>query len=152
MLYMRVYDIYLIIVYHFMWILLFDILLLYSKYILLWASLVAQLVKNPPAMQAGKISWRRGRPLTPVLLGFPGGLAGKESTCNAGHMGSILGFGKIPWRRAWPLIICTIYPFGIHSKMLFTIAHIICGRKCKISSDNLFMRNQFSSNVQFREK
>ena len=51
MLYMRVYDIYLIIVYHFMLILLFDILLLYSKYILLRASLVAQLVKNPPAMQ-----------------------------------------------------------------------------------------------------
>ena len=50
MLYMQVYNIWLIIVYHFMLILLFDILLLYSKYILLWASLVAQLVKNPPAM------------------------------------------------------------------------------------------------------
>ena len=48
---MQVYNMYSIIVYHFMLILLFDILLLYNKYILLWASLVAQLVKNPPAMQ-----------------------------------------------------------------------------------------------------
>ena len=37
-----------------------------------WASLVAQLVKNPPAMQetwAGKIPWRRERLLTPVSPG-----------------------------------------------------------------------------------
>jgi len=40
--------------------------------------LVAQLVKNPPAMQetqfsswVGKIRWRRDRLPTPVLLGFP---------------------------------------------------------------------------------
>ena len=41
-----------------------------------WASLVAQLVKNLPAMQAGfnpwvgKIPWRRERPLTPEF--WPG--------------------------------------------------------------------------------
>ena len=38
-----------------------------------WASLVAQLVKNPPAMQdpwVGKIPWRRERLLTPVF--WPG--------------------------------------------------------------------------------
>ena len=53
------------------------------------ASLVAQLVKNPPAMQetrvhswVGKIFWRRDRLPTPVLLGFPGGSAGKESSRN----------------------------------------------------------------------
>ena len=53
------------------------------------ASLVAQLVKNPPAMQetrvrswVGKIFCRRDRLPTPVLLGFPGGSAGKESSCN----------------------------------------------------------------------
>ena len=46
----------------------------------LWASLVAQLVKNPPAMQEAldgflsqKITWRTDRLPTPVLLGFPGG-------------------------------------------------------------------------------
>ena len=31
-----------------------------------WASLVAQLVKNPPAMQETWIPWRRERLLTPV--------------------------------------------------------------------------------------
>ena len=29
-------------------------------------------------------------------MGFPGGSAGKESTCNAGDLGSILGLGKSP--------------------------------------------------------
>ena len=30
---------------------------------------------------------------TPVFVGFPGGSAGKESTCNAGDLGSIPGAG-----------------------------------------------------------
>ena len=48
-----------------------------------WASLIAQLVKNPPAMQktpwVGKICWERDRLPTPVFLGFPGGSAGKKT-------------------------------------------------------------------------
>ena len=32
---------------------------------------------------------------------FPGGSDGKESACNAGDLGSISGWGKIPWRRGW---------------------------------------------------
>ena len=44
----------------------------------------------------GKIRWRRDRLLTPVFLGFPGGSAGKESTCNAGDLGSIPGLGRSP--------------------------------------------------------
>ena len=70
-----------------------------------WASLVAQLVKNPPAMQdnlvrflvgCGKIPWRRDRLPTPVFLGFSGGSVGKESTCNAGDPGSIPGLWEDP--------------------------------------------------------
>ena len=67
------------------------------------ASLVAQLVENPPAMQetwlnfwVGKIHWRRDRLPTPVFLGFPGGSDGKESACNAGDLGSIPGLGRSP--------------------------------------------------------
>ena len=45
------------------------------------ASLIAQLVKNPPAMQE-----KRGRIPTLVFLCFPCGLAGKESACNAGDL------------------------------------------------------------------
>ena len=59
-----------------------------------WASLVAQLVKNQPAIQetpvgflVGKIPWRRDRLPTPVFLGFPGGSAGKESACKVGDLG-----------------------------------------------------------------
>ena len=31
-----------------------------------------------------------------VLTGFPGGSTGKESTCNAGDLGSIPGLGRSP--------------------------------------------------------
>ena len=34
-------------------------------------------------------------------MGFPGGSASKESTCNAGDLVSIPRVGKIPWRRKW---------------------------------------------------
>ena len=71
-----------------------------------WASLVAQLVKNLPAMQetwfdpwVRKILWRRERLYTPVFLGFPGGSGGKESACNEGDLGSIPGMGGFPRGR-----------------------------------------------------
>ena len=34
-------------------------------------------------------------------MGFPGGSEVKASACNAGDLGSIRGWGKIPWRRKW---------------------------------------------------
>ena len=43
-----------------------------------------------------KIPWRRDSLPTPVFLGFPGGLAGKESTCSARDLGSIPGLGRSP--------------------------------------------------------
>ena len=54
------------------------------------------------------------------MQGFPGGSAGKESTCNAGDLGSIPGSGKIPWRRErlltpvfWPREFYGLYsPWG----------------------------------------
>ena len=67
------------------------------------ASLVAQLVENPPQCRrsqfdswVGKIPWRRDRLPTLVFLGFPGGLDGKESPCNARDLDSIPGFGRSP--------------------------------------------------------
>jgi len=60
-----------------------------------------------PSQWVGKIRWRRIRLPTPVFLGFPGGSAGKESTCNVGDLDSIPGFGKIyqscmlAWRIPW---------------------------------------------------
>ena len=73
-----------------------------------WASLVAQLVKNPPVMQCrrpqfnswvGKSHWRRDKLPTPELLGLPGGSAGKESACNVGDLDSAPGWGRSPGER-----------------------------------------------------
>ena len=71
----------------------------------MWTSLIAQLVKNPPAMQetpvrflgcVKKICWRRDSLPIPVFLGFPCGSAGKESACNARDLGSVPGLGRSP--------------------------------------------------------
>ena len=55
------------------------------------------MMEIPVQFWVGKIPWRRDRLPTPVFLGFPGGSAGKESTCNVGDLSLILG--KIPWTR-----------------------------------------------------
>ena len=67
------------------------------------ASLIDQLVKNPPAIQetpvdswVRKIFWRRDRLPTPIFLGFPCGSAGKKSTCSAGDPSLIPGSGRSP--------------------------------------------------------
>ena len=75
------------------------------------ASLIAQLVKNPLAMQetlvqflVGKICWRRDRLRTPGFLGFPCGSADEESTCNAGDLGLIPVLGRSPGEgKSYPL-------------------------------------------------
>ena len=67
------------------------------------ASLIAQLVKNPSAMQETLVQFlgredllERDRLPTPVFLGFPCDSDGKESTCNAGDPGPIPGLGRSP--------------------------------------------------------
>ena len=69
----------------------------------LMVSLVAQMIKNPLAMQETAVQFlgredplKRDRVPTPVILGFPGGSGGKESTCNAGDLGLIPGLGRSP--------------------------------------------------------
>ena len=66
-------------------------------------SLIAQLIKNPPAMQETPVRFlgqedplERDRLPTPVFLGFPSGSAGKESTRNVGGLGSIAVRGRSP--------------------------------------------------------
>ena len=41
-----------------------------------------------------KVSWRRDKLPTPIVIGFPGGSDGKESAYNAGGLGSIPGLGR----------------------------------------------------------
>ena len=68
-----------------------------------WASLIAQKVKNPPAVQetwVWSLGWvdplegGYGNPLQ--SWGFPSGSDSKESSCNAGDLGLILGLGRSP--------------------------------------------------------
>ena len=65
----------------------------------------------------GKIHWRRDRLPTPVFLGFPCGSAGKESTCNAGDLGSIPELGRTPGEgKGYPLqYSCLRNPHGQRS-------------------------------------
>ena len=43
-------------------------------------------------------------PVAPELTGFPCGSAGKESACNVGDLGSILGLGRSPGEgKGYPL-------------------------------------------------
>ena len=68
----------------------------------IWASLIAQLVKNLPAVQETPVQFLvQEDPLekrlpTPVFLDFPCGSAGKESTCSVGDLDSIPGLGRSP--------------------------------------------------------
>ena len=73
--------------------------------------LIAQLVKNPPAMQE-TLLWflgqedplEKGQATHCSILGLPCGSAGKESTCNAGDLGLILGLGRSPGEgKGYPL-------------------------------------------------
>ena len=74
-------------------------------------SLIAQLVKNQPAMQrpqfdswVGEICWSRNKLPIPVFLGFPCGSAGRESACNVEDVGSIPGLGRSPGEgKSYPL-------------------------------------------------
>ena len=74
-------------------------------------SLIALLVKNPPAMQETPVRFLgqkdllgKGRLPTPVLLGFPCSSPGKESACNPGDLGLILRLGRSPGEgKGYPL-------------------------------------------------
>ena len=68
-----------------------------------WASRVAQMVKNLPAMRETLVQFlgrkdplRRDRLPTPVFMSFPSGSDGKESTCSVGDLSSIPALGRSP--------------------------------------------------------
>ena len=69
-------------------------------------SLIDQLVKNPPAMQEAPVRFlgqedllEKGQATHSSILGFPCGLAGKESACNMEDLGLIPGLGRSPGVR-----------------------------------------------------
>ena len=67
------------------------------------ASLVAQTIKNLPAMQETLVRFlgredplEKGQATHSSILGFPKWLSGKESTCKAGDAGLNSGSGRSP--------------------------------------------------------
>ena len=84
----------------------------------MWASLVAQLINNLPAMQGTwvqSLGWedplKKGKATHSSILawriffpGLPYSSVGKESTCNAGDLASIPGLGSSPGEgKGYPL-------------------------------------------------
>ena len=105
------------------------------------ASLIAQLVKNLPAMQRSqfdswvrKTHWRRDRLPTPVFLGFRGGSAGKESDCNEGDLGSIPGLGRSPRKG----IGCTFWYSGLENSM-DCIVHGVTKSQTQLSDFHIYI-------------
>ena len=91
---------------------------------LYWAFLVAQIVKNLPAMHKTWVlsfGWedprRRECLQTTVFLGFCGNSDSKKSTCNAGDLGMIPRLGRSPGRgHGNPLqYSCLENPYGQRS-------------------------------------
>ena len=83
-------------------------------------SLVAHLVKNPPAMQETLVRFlgqdnplEKGWLPTPVFLGIPCSSVGKESACNTGDLGSTPGLRRSPGEgKGYPLQY-----FGLENSM-----------------------------------
>ena len=112
------------------------------------ASLIIQLVKNPPAMQrprfnfwVGKIRWRRDRLPTPVFLGLPGGSAGKESACDAADLGSVPGLGRSPGEGKGHPLQCS----GLENSM-DCIVHVVTKSRAQLSD----FHNVYSSTQIFQ--
>ena len=102
----------------------------------LLTSPIAPSVKNLPAMLESLVRFlgredvlRSDRLPTPVLWGFPGGSAGKESTCNVGDLGSIPGLGKSPGEgKSYPL-----QDSGLENSM-GTIVHGVTKSRTQLSN------------------
>ena len=77
----------------------------------IWASLIAQLIKNPPVMQETPVQFlgqedllEKGWATHSSIVGLPLWLTGKESACNARDLGSISGLGIYPGEgKGYPL-------------------------------------------------
>ena len=77
--------------------------------------------------------------LTVILIGFPCGSAGKESTCNVGGLGSIPGLGRCPGKgNGYPLqFLAWRFPWAVWSTGSQRVGHdwatFTCN-KCKAVS------------------
>ena len=65
---------------------------------------------------------------TPIFLSFPCGSAGKESTCNAGDLGSIPGLGRSPRDQKGYLL----QYYGLENSVV-GIVHVVSKSQTRLS-------------------
>ena len=66
-----------------------------------WAWVEGWWLHRPEEIVLSQSQWLHLGTCLSSLLGFPGGLDGKESACSAGDSNSTSGLGPFPWRRRW---------------------------------------------------
>ena len=90
------------------------------------------------------IFWKRDRLSTPVILGFPGSSAGKESACNVGDLGLIPGLGISPEKgKSYPFqysgleyyIDCMVHGVAKSRTQLRNFYFIFLGSNVAIDGD-----------------
>ena len=92
-----------------------------------------------------KICWRRDRLPTSVFLGFPCGSAGKESTCDAGDLGSIPGLGRSPGEvKGYPLQYS-----GLENSMDY-IVHGVAKSRTPLSNLHFHFPGKPQNNLEFK--
>ena len=75
-------------------------------------------------------------------MGFPGGSVGKESTCNAGDLGSIPGLGSSPVeRKGYPL------QYSDLEKSMDCIAHGVAKSWTRLSDVHFYFRGKVWTEV-----
>ena len=112
------------------------------------ASLIAQLVKNLPAMQDTLVQFlsqedplEEGQATHSSIVGLHGGSAGKESACNAGDLGLIPGLGKSPGEgKGYPL-----HYSGLKNSM-DSIVHGLTKSRTQMSNLHFSFRQIFKIN------
>ena len=83
----------------------------------------------------GQEDLKRDRLLTAVFLGFPGGSAGKESTCNVGDLGLIPGLGRSPGEgNGYPL------QYSGQENSMDCIVHGIAKSRTRLSNFHAVMK------------
>ena len=112
-----------------------------ASYASCWASLIIQLIKNPPVIQETLVwflGWEdpldKGQAIHASILGLPCGSAGKESVCSVGDHGSIPRLGKSPGEgKSYPLQYS-----GLESIILDYIVHGVAKSWTQMSDLHLF--------------
>ena len=95
------------------------------------ASLIAQSIKNLPAMQKTWVRFlgqedplEKDRLFTLVFLGFPCGSTGKDSTCNVGDLDLIPGLRRSPGEgKGCPLQYSSMGPQRVGHDWSLRVGH-----------------------------